>query len=375
MTEALRVAVVLARFEPARGGTERYASELVRRLRERGHDVIVVAEHADEAALHGAALWKVECNYLAKAQRVWHFARNAHALTKQGFDIVHGLQKSIGHTVFQPHTGSHQASLEGKRHSKRGLARTLHGLGKWLSWKQWVFQKIERLQYAQTPAPVYLAISPLVRKQMHELHGLTPDQIRVLPNPVDGERFTPADAAAKAAARAALGIAPTEGQRVGLWVGREAKLKGLPALLDAWHGVPDQLVVVGAEPVRVPAALAGRVRYAGVAGDITQYYAAADALLLPTFYDPAPLVVLEALASRLPVLTTHACGHADLVRGAGGRVIQDPWDKAALAKAVQQVLRGDPPSEQFHRQLLDLHSWDRHLDELEAIYRSAPAAP
>jgi len=188
MSEQLRVAVVLARFEPMRGGTERYASELVRRLRARGHDVTVVAETADEAALHGAPLWKVECNYALKAQRVWHFARQAHARTKEGFDIVHGLQKSIGHTVFQPHTGSHQASLEGKRNSKRGLARALHGLGKALSWKQWVFKKIERLQYSQQPAPVYLAISPLVRKQMNELHDLTPDQIRVLPNPTKRKR-------------------------------------------------------------------------------------------------------------------------------------------------------------------------------------------
>ncbi|MHC5018943.1 MAG: glycosyltransferase family 4 protein, partial [Planctomycetota bacterium] len=315
MSEQLRVAVVLAKFEPARGGTERYASELVRRLRARGHDVIVVAETADEDALHGAPLWKVECNYVAKAQRVWHFAQKAHAMTKEGFDIVHGLQKSIGHTVFQPHTGSHRASLEGKRNSKRGLARAFHGVGKLLSWKQWVFAKIERLQYAQNPAPVYLAISPLVRKQMHEMHGLRPDQIRVLPNPVDGERFTPADDEAKAAARAALGIAPSEGQRVGLWVGKERRLKGLPALLQAWATVPDLLLVAGPEPMTPPAAARDRVKFLGPVKDVTQAYAAADALLLPTFYDPAPLVVLEALASRLPVLTTEACGHSDLARG------------------------------------------------------------
>ena len=65
------------------------------------------------------------------------------------------------------------------------------------------------------------------------------------------------------------------------------------------------------------------------------YYAAADAYVQPTFYDPCSLVVLEALASGLPVVTSRFNGVSELLtQGREGYVIYDPADHYELAEAL-----------------------------------------
>ena len=50
--------------------------------------------------------------------------------------------------------------------------------------------------------------------------------------------------------------------------------------------------------------LAGRVSFVGTIANLVPYYAAADAYVHPTYYDPCSLVLLEAAASGLPIVTT-----------------------------------------------------------------------
>lgn len=369
MAAPRRIALVLERFEPRRGGTERYAAELLRRLRPRGHDVTVVAARADPEALAGAPWRRVPVPVAPRAWRVWAFARRAAAATASGFPVVHGLQKSLHHTVFHPHTGSHAASLDAARRSRAtALGRAWHRCEKALSAKQWVFAAIERRQYAQRPPPVFVAISRLVQDQMTGRHGVPPEQVRLLPNPVDLERFRPPTDAERRAARARFGAA--EGQRVALFVAAAPRGKGLRPLLRAFpaeNGAALWLAGAGT----AGACVGEPFRALGHVDDMPALYAAADALLLPSFYDPAPLTVLEALACGLPVLTTHACGHADLVRDAGGRIVADPWDTAALRDAIGGVLTGPRPSAAFRESLRATHGWEAHLQRLEAIYEEA----
>lgn len=368
---ALRIALVLERFEPRRGGTERYAAELARRLVARGHAVTVVAARADPAAIAGAAWTRIAVPPFPKAARVWAFARRAAAATATGFDVVHGLQKSLGHTVFQPHTGSHRASLAAARGSRRtALGRAWHAIEKALAPTQWVFAAIERRQYAQRPAPVFVAVSDLVRRQMLERHGVDARAIRLLPNPVDLDRFAPPAPEVRQAARARFGA--RDGARVALFAAAVPRLKGLRPLLRAFPANGTAALWLAGEGVAL-ACTGGAVRVLGHVADMAAVYAAADALVLPAFYDPAPLTVLEALAAGLPVLTSAACGHADLVRESGGVVVADPWDTQALRLGIDAVLAGPRPTAEFRAALAARHGWDAHLAALEAIYGEARA--
>src|SRR5207249_7854955 len=59
--------------------------------------------------------------------------------------------------------------------------------------------------------------------------------------------------------------------------------------------------------------VAGRVAWLGARPDIERWYAAADALALPTRYEPFGNVHLEALASGLPAVTSLVAGGAEIV--------------------------------------------------------------
>src|SRR5262249_41959000 len=73
--------------------------------------------------------------------------------------------------------------------------------------------------------------------------------------------------------------------------------------------------------------------------DMRNAYFAADFLVHPTFYDPCSLVVLEALACALPVITTRVNGASELLHPLQeGYVIDDPHDHEHLAWCLAQLL-------------------------------------
>ncbi|HLW63698.1 MAG TPA: glycosyltransferase family 4 protein, partial [Gemmataceae bacterium] len=88
--------------------------------------------------------------------------------------------------------------------------------------------------------------------------------------------------------------------------------------------------------------IAQRVIFQGFCGDMRQAYFASDFLVHPTFYDPCSLVVLEALACGLPVITSRYNGAAELLNPKlAGLVIDDPHDHACLGQAIEAMLETD----------------------------------
>jgi glycosyltransferase involved in cell wall biosynthesis len=159
----------------------------------------------------------------------------------------------------------------------------------------------------------------------------------VVPNGVDVDVLTPRPAAP---ARERLGLPdrPTV-----VCVGRLAEQKGQDLLLAAWGDVllalpGAQLVLVGDGPQR--AALQGLagpgVRFAGAREDPTDFYAAADAVVVPSRWEGGPLVPLEAMAMGRPVVAFDVQGvRASL--GHTGEVVA-PGDVRGLAAALVGLL-------------------------------------
>jgi len=87
--------------------------------------------------------------------------------------------------------------------------------------------------------------------------------------------------------------------------------------------------------------LSDRVIFTGLLRDkdVQAAYAAADVFVLPSRFDTFPMVIVEALASGLPVVITEACQVAELVKEKAGLVT--PVDPTALASALEQLL-SDP---------------------------------
>ena len=100
----------------------------------------------------------------------------------------------------------------------------------------------------------------------------------------------------------------------------------------------------------------------------------ADFFVLPTKHDPCSLVVLEALAMGLPVVSTVYNGATEIMTdGVHGYVLPDPSDVDALAGAMRKMLDPDRRA-QMSRACLELRpqlSYDTHLDRLLGIYETA----
>jgi UDP-glucose:(heptosyl)LPS alpha-1,3-glucosyltransferase len=118
--------------------------------------------------------------------------------------------------------------------------------------------------------------------------------------------------------------------------------------------------------------LADVVQFVGPTQRISHFYHAADFLVHPTFYDPCSRVVLEALASGLPCITTRYDGAAEMVGdGESGFVLDAPEDVDTLADRIA-VLTDDATRQRMRAAVRDLPVADmhRHAQEVVEIYRT-----
>jgi colanic acid/amylovoran biosynthesis glycosyltransferase len=138
-------------------------------------------------------------------------------------------------------------------------------------------------------------------------------------------------------------------------VGRLAEQKGQLLLVQATallrdRGVPCELVLVGDGPMRREIEklidrldLSDRVRIAGWMGasDVRREILAARGLVLPSFAEGLPVVLMEALALGRPVISTYIAGIPELVHPGVNGWLVPAGSVEALAEAMQQALATD----------------------------------
>ncbi|MFI5402879.1 MAG: glycosyltransferase family 4 protein [Planctomycetota bacterium] len=327
----MQVGILCEHSDPARGGAERYLDALERRLRERGHQVTVCARtgpHARKVKSFPAAL------------RPWYYAR-AFLPELRKADVILSTVPVPGCGFYQPHTGILGASVPahldplpaGLRHLRRyNPQRVAHFA---------VLRAFEARAVAP-PARV-LALSPRVVEDLRRFH---PGAQAILRRPgVDLERFRP-------------GAAKKRQPRL-LFVATNFRLKGLPALLRAMKLLPRATLTVVGRDKPIPA---DRVTYVPHTDDLPALYRDADVLVHPTWYDTASLVVLEALASGTPAITTVRDGNADLAEIGGGEVLEKPGDASALARSIERVYATASP--ELARAVAEKFPERRMLDEV-----------
>src|SRR6185436_17421600 len=177
-------------------------------------------------------------------------------------------------------------------------------------------------------------------------------RIAVIPCGVDTELFAPGD---QAAARAALGLGDDPHL---LYVGRQTPIKGLETLLDAMArlraaGSRARLSIVGGdadEPLDghesalrerlVRLGLGQAVTFVGALpqGSLPAWYVAADATVLPSYYESFGMVALEAMACGSPVVASRVGGLQATVRDRVTGLLVPDHDPVALADALGRLL-------------------------------------
>ena len=197
-----------------------------------------------------------------------------------------------------------------------------------------------------------VAANVIERGHLMAQYDADPAKIAVIPCGVDTGLFAPGDADA---ARATLGF--PSGPLL-LYVGRIAPIKGLETLFDALGclrgaGHPARLVVVGGETDERPdgheTELRRRAARQGLGGAVTfvgaqpqerlrDYYVAADATVLPSYYESFGMVALEAMACGSAVIASRVGGLQTTVRDGLTGLLVSEGDPCALAETIARVL-------------------------------------
>jgi UDP-glucose:(heptosyl)LPS alpha-1,3-glucosyltransferase len=373
----MNIGLVINQLDPRAGGVEQWTCQFARSLSESGHEVHVVAERFSAEAQN----LNIVCHPLPGARSRIEFAEQAErTLRSLPLDIVHDTGAGWHCDVFQPHGGARAASFEQnlllmprwRRPWKRRLASALPRYRE--------FNQLSRRQYANDGRTV-LALSQMVACDLEQFHGVRPDRIRIVYNGVDTDRFSPdREPEYRQAVRRQLKLWD---EVLLLIVAHNFELKGVPTLLKAMGRLTAQgkrfhLAIAGGKklkPYRRMAEACGAasaVTFLGPVDDPVPYYAAADIYVQPTFYDPCSLVVLEALASGLPVITSRYNGAGELLTsGREGYVVDDPSDVDELLDCLDRL--ADPSarvrSGHHARRLALDHTWEHNTQEIVSLYR------
>lgn len=204
---------------------------------------------------------------------------------------------------------------------------------------QWLFNALNAYweKKAFQEAKVIVAVSEKVKQELIDI-GIPSERIRVILNGVDLQEFSPGKCE-----RTKFDL--PEAVTLALFVGDIlTSRKNLDSILSALVNVPDlHLAVVGStngSPYPQLAAdlnLKQRVHFLGFRRDVSEIMKTADLFVFPSRYEACTLVLLEAIASGLPVITTRTAGGAEIITPECGIVLSDSEDTQTLTKTLTRL--------------------------------------
>ncbi|HHP7237692.1 glycosyltransferase family 4 protein [Longibacter sp.] len=207
-------------------------------------------------------------------------------------------------------------------------------------WYQYVYSAFNAgVEKRMLPrADVIVAVSKKVKQELID-QGLSKEHVRVIHNGVDLEAFQPGSAD-----RSALGL--PEDVPLAFFAGDiRTPRKNLGTVLLALARVDDLHLAVAGDTSGSPfpeqaeqLGVADRTRFLGFRDDVPDLMRAADLFVFPSRYEACSLVLLEALASGLPVVTASTTGGAELVNGEAGVILSDPGDVDRLTRTLHWLV-------------------------------------
>lgn len=333
-----RLALVRQKYRPD-GGAERFVSRALEALENQDLELNVITRQWQGDVKPG---WKVHiCDpwKLGRISRERGFANAARSLwQKEDFDLVQSHERIPGCDLYRAGDGVHRRWLEQR-------ARVLPGWkGRQLfadRYHRYVMQA-EQQMYAAPELKAVICNADMVKQEIIQEFGVPADKIRVIYNAIDSQRFLPPTEAGREALRRQYQL-PVEATCL-IYVGSGFERKGLEAAIKAIAPTDRHLLVVGKDKdekrYQALCATLGcrhRVHFFGMQTSTLPFYQMADALLLPTLYDPFPNVILEAMACGLPVITTPTCGGSEFIRSGSNGYVCDALDIDALQSAVMAL--------------------------------------
>ena len=343
-------------------GQGRINYEIVKYALRQGHRVTLVAGRVDDDLTRAGAQWVKVQSPIRKPNlaNLVFFRRAADAFIAangKSFDRVIGNGGTLNH----PHRLNlcqfvHGAWIKSPVH----VAKLTHGP---YAWYQWTYSKVnsrwENRSYAM--AELVIAPSEKIRQELIGI-GVPDEKIRVIYNGVDLNEFRPGEES-----REELGLPAAK--PLALFVGDiRTPRKNLDTTLKAMQNLPGVHLAVAGASARSPfpelartLGIADRVTFLDFRRDVGKIMRAVDLFIFPSRYEAGTLVLLEALASGLPVVTARTAGGCEVMGDSAGRIIDDPNDVDALAAAIAELAGNEPARKAASiqaRTTAEKYSWD-----------------
>ncbi|GGP46719.1 glycosyltransferase family 4 protein [Saccharothrix coeruleofusca] len=385
------------------GGLGRHVHALAAHLARQGHEVVVLCRQpaGTDAITHpttdevsgGVRLIRVAedpAHLVFERDLVAWTLGMGHAMIRAGHALLRDWRPDVVHAHDWLVTHAAVALAEA---SGAPLVATVHATeaGRHSGWLSHVLnQQVHSVEWwLANRADALITCSAAMRTEVAHLFDVDPAAITVLHNGIEPGRWRvrPADVAAARERHS------PDGAPLLLFFGRLEWEKGVQDLIAAlprvrrWHRGA-RLVVAGEGTHRdwlVEQARKHKVRravdFVGHLSDreLAGVLAAADAVVLPSKYEPFGIVALEAAAAGAPLVASTAGGLGEVVLDGQTGLSFAPGDVDALARAVRSVLADRPAAQRRARaaktRLATDFDWSRIAAGTAEVYRAATPGP
>jgi len=384
--QRIKILRVIARLNM--GGPALHVAYLTEGLRKRGYDTTLVAgslargedSMAFVADARGVEIVRIDelGREISPLRDLMATIRLAKLIRKERPQILHT------HTAKAGTVGRVAARLAGSRRPPI-VVHTFHGhvlRGYFGPTRTLFFRLLERWLAAGTTA--LIAVSPQVRDDLVALGVARRERFVVIRLGIELDERVAPEQDGRADSRRYLGI-PGDRFAVG-WIGRMTAVKRTDDVLIAFKSLRDSgvdavLCMIGDGPDRLQ--LEQRAHELGVARDtlflgyqedVAPFYAAFDALVLPSGNEGTPVTVIEALAAERPVVATRVGGVPDVVRDGEDGFLVEAGATDDLAERLGRLAR-DPVlrarmGKKGRERVLPRYAVDRLVDDVDELYRS-----
>ena len=216
--------------------------------------------------------------------------------------------------------------------------------------------------------------SEYMRTNVVTWYGINRDKIVVIPNGVDLRRFSGRDD------KLVLDGDPTI-----LYLGDLSRIKGVDVLIQAIAKLRSilpnmKLHLVGSgymndfQLLAKKKGIEGYVVFHGWAADsmVPRYYKSADICVFPSRYEPFGIVILEAMASGIPIIASNTGGIREIISNGKDGILFKPGDADALSKAILALYQDLDLRKKISQAALKTvteYSWENIAERYVSLYR------
>ena len=308
---------------------------------------------------------------------------------KRDFDIIHGYVCAFSTDVIT----FHFCEKEGLRLEEANIIEVPHKSAsqKLKALDHKIYRRlaafVEGLTFGHNSPKACIVVSQSMKREFARHYGDAAKNIIVIPNGVDTLRFHPTNRLLyRGQIRQEHGVSRSD--PLLMFAGGDWERKGVRHIIEALSLVqrPDvKLFICGSGDEKFYGQLAelkrvrDRIIFVPHSSNLWEYYAASDIFVLPTIYEPFGLVIVEAMASGLPVITSRVAGAADLIiDGVNGLLLRAPSDVNGLAARIELLLSDaglrNAMGERA-RETAEKFSWDQVAQKTLEIYNTVLNRP